>query len=895
MQSASTSIFKITSMKSSFARWSYVAQILLVLLMALPSASHAQLGPPSEPFIAQCELDQDRCHWLAFPTKVGWHYAVEESSDLESFFVATGGNYYGDGTTKRFFLYQDPPPSVADPNAAPPRPSKFVHITLFISTTAGVDRAIAVRQPTITSPGWSWELGVALPQRSMGCFFTKEMPDARWHVWVFAEPRANEHLPTMPAGQTWDAVSLDEKAAFLESLDQVSGGITQATDVTLPTTPPSSDSGQRVFYRVTELGIDTNGNGLYDWWENQYGYNAFHTTTDPRAANPDADDDTDGLTNIQEQAAGTLANDSDTDKDGFLDGEEPDPKDATKHPPPVTYLLVATRELLYFQITPGYVRQKTTNWGDDFLTEFFALNQYSSASAMVETLAAIAFPENTTGVNERGVGNQTGGAVVDGMFGKLTDSSGEIINAGGIVTHTRVWLVHKPIETVSLTANYFLTASRQVPSPTTYAEPTVVSLTIDAGKTISDSLDLKPELNPDPAGDTYFIQATKELSAGLTIYNGQNAITPVADTAKETVGAFTVANHNDTDGDGTVDKDDNEVKVPAPPSGPPNNPNTSGVSDEIDLMKLVISGPNRGKMKLTVESGSIKLWAKPTKETAITLTDGKLTVPSAELPKTVWIEATSVSATMRDIVIKVGHEDPTGKFTDDLATVKATAVWVTQKRFLNSGHEMPSEIDNPTFIQFFQNDFNSQWGVQSAGSPPDFQLAECLEFLILPAGAALENGVIWDIARQRKTRVWLKKVDGTKALSAVAPFPNGDIGNDGPAGGSEDDEPNGDHIYSFDSPVLTQEILAAQQVNGVIRVKQMGNFKEFARVKFDKSTFIENNVDPVKALYPQGSRCSDKFLWQARGDVSFAGTTWERTLGGENLVETGNNEFTDPE
>ncbi len=319
-------------------RFRLIQVLLLALGFGSPNALPAQ--PPTSPFIAQCELDQDRCHWLVFPTKVGWHYAVEESPDLESFAVATGGNYYGDGTPKRFFLYQDPPPTEGSATPNPPRPAKLVHITLVISNTPGVDRAIAVREATEDSPGWSWELAQAFPQRGMGCFYTKEFPDARWHLWVFAQTKEDAQLPTVPPNQPWGPVSLAEKAAFLESLDQVRGGITQETDVTLPTTPPSADSGQRIFYRVTERGIDTNGNGLYDWWENQYGFNAFYGASDPRAASAIADLDADGRTNLQEQQDGTDPTKADTDGDGVPDGADPAPNDPTVYP--IEYLALTS-------------------------------------------------------------------------------------------------------------------------------------------------------------------------------------------------------------------------------------------------------------------------------------------------------------------------------------------------------------------------------------------------------------------------------------------------------------------------------------------------------------------------------------------------------------------------
>ena len=64
---------------------------------------------------------------------------------------------------------------------------------------------------------------------------------------------------------------------------------------------------------VTIAIPDTDGDGLPDWWESVYFAGS---------ASPDADPDGDGLTGIQELAAGTNPNDRDTDHDGVGDGWE---------------------------------------------------------------------------------------------------------------------------------------------------------------------------------------------------------------------------------------------------------------------------------------------------------------------------------------------------------------------------------------------------------------------------------------------------------------------------------------------------------------------------------------------------------------------------------------------
>ena len=66
---------------------------------------------------------------------------------------------------------------------------------------------------------------------------------------------------------------------------------------------------------------DTDNDGLPDGWEHAYGLNPLS------ASDANADPDGDGLTNSQEYAAGTNPYSSDTDGDGILDGQDSFPND----------------------------------------------------------------------------------------------------------------------------------------------------------------------------------------------------------------------------------------------------------------------------------------------------------------------------------------------------------------------------------------------------------------------------------------------------------------------------------------------------------------------------------------------------------------------------------------
>lgn len=89
---------------------------------------------------------------------------------------------------------------------------------------------------------------------------------------------------------------------------------------------------------VLEPSNDTDGDGIPNWWEVEYGYGPLD------GADASLDEDGDGLDAVDEYTNGTLPGDEDTDGDGFGDGDElgagSDPLDPLSVPfsgPSITY------------------------------------------------------------------------------------------------------------------------------------------------------------------------------------------------------------------------------------------------------------------------------------------------------------------------------------------------------------------------------------------------------------------------------------------------------------------------------------------------------------------------------------------------------------------------------
>ena len=324
----------------------------------------------------------------------------------------------------------------------------------------------------------------------------------------------------------------------------------------------------------------------------------------------------------------------------------------------------------------------------------------------------------------------------------------------------------------------------------------------------------------------------------LDIWNGQNPNKPVPDGSKRSVGAFTVANLNDTDGDGNVDN------------------TQSPVPSEVDLMKLHIGGYKglAGRVKLSANTTNVKFWADSSKTTAFPVENGGVyfTLPqSSEINQIVWAEVTAPSSSVRDIEIREGYEDPQKNFQDRKDWVNATAVWAEYTGRRNTLGEKMYDDAPQRMKDYFDVFWHDGFGPNFTGAA-DFGYCICLEFTVHPSGIANEKTVKFDLTQQvHDDQDWRKLKSGILDSTPAATPPTGDIPNDPPPDYCVSAIPIHDHMYIFDAPGRSRKGVPSL-ITDYLRVF---NASDYMRVKFDGGEFSSTVAD--------GSRCSSKQQWHA--------------------------------
>ncbi len=364
----------------------------------------------------------------------------------------------------------------------------------------------------------------------------------------------------------------------------------------------------------------------------------------------------------------------------------------------------------------------------------------------------------------------------------------------------------------------------------------------------------------------------------MAIHSGQAAPDSLPEKDEEKIGAFTVSNLNDTDGDGDTNGDGLIDQVDAADTIVKK---VSAGADEEDLMKLVINGPDQGRMKLKVASGQVGFWEKATKETPILTQGNALFIDCAILPKTIWVEATNFSSILRDIELKLGYETPGALLIDDLDTVKATAVWAEKTSAVKkaNGDVLWANVNNPLkniFNNFLGGVFGPNFTTAQSG---DFHFTIGFEFTVMPPGIGQEPGIAFDITRDIAHRDWTINGVNVQQLPGNDVFDSGDISDDDHISEVDEDVTSSNNkIYSLDGPGHPLNAFNDQIIS-------RNNFEEFVRVSFD-------GVRP-SGENDNGSRCSDNIPWHAFYWVDKDPTNGKHRMrtGKQNIVDEGHLPF----
>jgi hypothetical protein len=306
-------------------------------------------------------------------------------------------------------------------------------------------------------------------------------------------------------------------------------------------------------------------------------------------------------------------------------------------------------------------------------------------------------------------------------------------------------------------------------------------------------------------------------------------------------------------------------------------------------MRLVLNNPvpdSGGNVVLKLVSGDAKLWEHSTKGVPVALVNGEMAIPTSQLPRTLWVEARSPSAALRDIVLELHY-----KGAKD--TVKATAVWVTKTErpaeegscpwfnrqvedgFPNNpeaGEQLPAIVKDT--LRFAINN-TAPYGVRAAdGSRYGFGSFRSaagvdshiggrilFEFQVSPEGA--ESLVVFDVTRQIESRDFAME-HGSGEWNDPAPRPpedfpwlqaprkDNELPNDDEGNVDEQNLPSNQLLYSFDGPgVLIDQNYAF--------VLSRNTFKELVRVRVADEPFEDSAEVPLESV--QGSRASPKYDW----------------------------------
>ncbi|MFN0014742.1 MAG: hypothetical protein ACKVU2_09360 [Saprospiraceae bacterium] len=387
-------------------------------------------------------------------------------------------------------------------------------------------------------------------------------------------------------------------------------------------------------------------------------------------------------------------------------------------------------------------------------------------------------------------------------------------------------------------------------------------------------------------------------SVDISIRNGMSGQL-VPDAVEASRGAVTVANKNDTDGDGVDDYQDPSVPYIPNISVPNADPYPAyPTGSDIDLMIVTLHKPvsivpnEKVYLKKTKSGNGLKVWLYPSKGKEIMFSktiDGVMAAEFSvqELPITLYVEALDYSA-KRDIELAL-------KYNGEEDVVNATAIWVNNTQIWKfreectpvpdcegpanpeAGSGVLEGLDNGFLMNAINNTYRSSdgsrygHGSNRKNNNQDISYGGRIlfEYEILPNDLVMsEFFVRFDCTRRRETRSMKPKY--TNALEDInADIPGGyeaswpsyanflhppDEANDDEQATDEDNTPikfnEKWRIYAWDRPSISNISEGSKYTFWATK----NNFEEFVRVKIDGDFPGSGN-----GLY--GSRTSHKKNW----------------------------------
>lgn len=361
------------------------------------------------------------------------------------------------------------------------------------------------------------------------------------------------------------------------------------------------------------------------------------------------------------------------------------------------------------------------------------------------------------------------------------------------------------------------------------------------------------------AGNVVFV-ALERPKLDIKIWNGGPGGLLVEDGKEEEPGAFTVANWNDTDGDGVVDNGDSDGVIAS----------TTG-RDEVDLIHILIMAPRNydgGAVTLTLDSGSAAFWKDEQKLEPLVPAQIDDWGPS-DFFRSVYMEVTAPSLAVRDIHVTVGYKGQTTGF-------KATGVWSNVKAVAHDQLTYAELVALPAFAAMHLNaefrhtapkamasnvDGTGLKHVPDAASMSDaFRNGIAFAFELTPPKIEKEL-VFFDITRRVERRSWFKK-DGVGTPIGHDHFPSQvEEANDDPDNVDESFGPDSaNRMYSFDAP--GNRGIARFPTGGENYYNHDLNAEEFVRVSFSGKGPKGDGV--------QGTQASFKQKWHANTFVAYS-------------------------